>query len=142
MGKIKRKGAYEYKLGWHQDASALVIPKVAEKVLVEGAPIRQTVEEWPDLMDFMLRIKVPRSGHLQWGEEKVQNVSRYLVTTDGKPLTKWLPPTKAKPDKWRPFAVESGWNVTVCNKIEDADRSRVDYNYYVNECEKLIMGLK
>ena len=30
-GGVKRKGAYEYKLAWHQNASALVIPKVAER---------------------------------------------------------------------------------------------------------------
>ena len=42
-GGTKRKGAYEWKVGWHQNAGGLVIPKVAEKVLVEGAPIRQTV---------------------------------------------------------------------------------------------------
>ena len=35
-GGTKRKGAYEWKVGWHQNAGGLVIPKVAEKVLVEG----------------------------------------------------------------------------------------------------------
>lgn len=141
-GKVKRKGAYEYNLGWHQDHSALVVPKVAEKVLVEGASIRETVENWPDLYDFFLRIKVPMSGYLQWGEEQVQNVTRYLVTTDGKPLTKWLPPTKTKPAKWRPFAVQSGWLVTVCNRVECADRSKINFDFYVNEVEKLVLGLK
>ena len=59
-GSVKRKGAYEYKVGWHQNAGGLVVPKVAEKVLTQGAPIRQTIEQWPDVMDFMLRTKVPR----------------------------------------------------------------------------------
>ena len=140
--RVKRKGAYEYEIGWHQDASALVVPKVAEKVLVEGAPIRQTVENWPDLYDFMLRIKVPRSGYLQWGDMQVQNTTRYIVTRDGKPLTKWLPPTKAKPDKWRPFAQEAGYKVTVCNNIKDATGVDIDYSYYVQEVEKLVLGLK
>jgi len=148
VARVKRKGAYEYNRGWHQDASALVVPKVAEKVLVEGAPIRQTVEEWSDVMDFMLRVKVPRSGRLQWGEEQVQNTTRYIVTTNGRSLTKWLPPTKTKPDKWRSFAIESGWKVTVANDLQhagildDAKHNGIDYSYYVAEVEKLVMGLK
>ena len=139
-GKVKRKGAYEWSAGWHQDAGGLVIAKVAEKVMVDNAPIRETVENWPDKMDFMLRIKVPRSGYLQWGDEQVQNVSRYYVAKGGKPLTKWLPPLAKKPDQWRSFNQESGWVVQVCNDINDAVLP-VDFDYYVQEVEKLCLSL-
>jgi hypothetical protein len=138
-GNTKRKGAYEWKAGWHQNAGGLVIPKVVEKVLVDGAPIRETVENWPDLHDFMLRVKVPRSSYLQWGDAQVQNTTRYYIAKGGKPLTKWMPPLKGKTD-WRKFAVESGWNVQVCNDIKDAVLP-VDFDYYVNEIEKLALGL-
>lgn len=140
-GKVKRKGAYEWQNEWYQDSSALVVPKVAEKVLLEGAPIRETVENWPDIMDFMIRVKVPRSGYLQYGEAQVQNVSRYLVTKDGKPLHKWLMPLKGKTE-WRKFAIESGWKVTVCNNIADARGVVPDYGYYVAEVEKLTNCLR
>lgn len=139
-GKVKRKGAYEYSLGWHQNAGGLVIPKVAEKVLVEGAPIRETVENWPDKMDFMLRTKVPRSSYLQWGDEQVQNISRYYIAKGGKPLIKWMPPLAKNPEKWRQIGVESGWTVQVCNDIADATLP-VDYDYYIQEVEKLTLGL-
>ena len=139
-GATKRKGAYEWKVGWHQNAGGLVIPKVAEKVLVEGAPIRETVESWPDLHDFMLRVKVPRSSYLQWGDKQVQNTTRYYIAKDGKPLIKWMPPLARKPDQWRAIGVESGWNVQVCNNIADATLP-VDFDYYINEIEKLVMGL-
>ena len=138
-GKVKRKGAYEYSIGWHQNASALVVPKVAEKVLIEGAPIRETIENWPDKMDFMLRIKVPRTSHLLWGDEKVQNTTRYYVAKGGKPLTKVMPPPKGKTE-WRRIGVESGWNVQVCNDVRDAVLP-VDYQWYINEVEKLTLGL-
>ena len=138
-GSVKRKGAYEYKMGWHQDAGGLVIPKVAEKALVEGAPIRQTIENWSDKMDFMLRAKVPRSSRLAWGDQKVQNISRYYIAKGGKPLVKWMPPLKGKTE-WRQIAVESGWNVQVCNNIADTTLP-IDYDYYVKEVEKLVLGL-
>jgi len=139
-GKLKRKGAYEYDMDWSQNHGGMVIAKVAEKVLIEGAPIRLTVEQWPDIMDFMLRTKVPRSSHLAWGDGKVQNISRYYIAKGGKPLNKWMPPLKAKPTVWRQIGVESGWNVQVCNDIKDATLP-VDFDYYIREIEKLTLGL-
>ena len=138
-GSVKRKGAYEYDMEWHQNAGGLVIAKVAEKVLLEGAPIRQTVQQWPDIMDFMLRTKVPRSSYLQWGDGRVQNTSRYYIAQGGKPLFKWMPPLKDKTE-WRKIGVESGWRVQVCNDIKDATLP-VDFDYYIREVEKLCLGL-
>lgn len=144
-GDTKRKGAYEWKAQWHQNASALVVPKVAEKVLVEGAPIRQTVEQWPDIMDFMLRTKVPRSSYLsiEWDgqpPQQLQNITRYYIAEGGGRLFKWMPPLKDKTE-WRKIGVESGWGVQPCNDIKDAGKLPVDFDYYVREVEKLCLGL-
>ena len=139
-GSVKRKGAYEYEMEWYQNAGALVVAKVVEKVLVEDAPIRETVEQWPEIMDFMLRTKVPRSSYLQWGEEQAQNISRYYIAKDGKALHKWMPPLAKKPGEWRCIGVESGWKVQVCNDVKDATLP-VDYDYYVREVEKLCLSL-
>jgi hypothetical protein len=144
-GSTKRKGAYEYEMDWHQNAGGLVIAKVAEKVLVEGAPIRQTVEQWPDIMDFMLRTKVPRSSHLGIERDGVtsqlQNITRYYIAKGGGRLFKWMPPLAKKPGEWRKIGVESGWGVQVCNDIKDAGKLPVDFDYYVREVEKLCLGL-
>lgn len=144
-GSTKRKGAYEWKAGWHQNAGGLVIPKVAEKVLVEGAPIRQTVQQWPDIMDFMLRTKVPRSSYLaiEWDgqqPQQLQNITRYYIAEGGGRLFKWMPPLKGKTE-WRKIGVESGWGVQPCNDIKDAGKLPVDFDYYVREVEKLCLGL-
>jgi hypothetical protein len=109
--------------------------------LVHGKPIRETIENWPDRYDFFLRIKVPRSSHLLWGDTKVQNTTRYYVSKYGKPLTKVMPPLAKKPEKWRHFAVESGWTVQVCNDIKDA-MLPIDFDYYVNETEKLCLAMR
>jgi hypothetical protein len=142
-GSLKRKGAYEYNMAWHQDASALVVAKVAEKVLVEGAPIRETIERWPDIMDFMCRIKVPRNSYLSVesnGQYKtIQNTSRYYVAEGGDSLVKWMPPLKGKTE-WRKIGVQSGWGVQVCNDIKDISLP-VDFDFYVKEVEKLCLIL-
>lgn len=147
-GKVKRIGAYEWKLErdggrlrWDQNHSALVVPKVAEQVLLHGAPIRETVEQWGNLYDFMLRTKVPRSSHLLHGEDRVQNVSRYVVSRNGKQLTKVMPPLAKNPDVWRRIGVESGWNVTICNDVRDVAGAQIEFDYYIREVEKLVNGL-
>ena len=144
-GSTKRKGAYEWDMEWHQNAGGLVIAKVAEKVLVEGAPIRKTLEQWPDIMDFMLRTKVPRSSHLGIERDGVttqlQNITRYYVAEGGGQLVKYMPPLAKKPGQWRKFAVESGWGVQPCNDINDAGKLPVDFDYYVKEVEKLCLAL-
>lgn len=144
-GKVKRKGAYEHDLEWHQNHSALVVPKVAEKVLLTGAPIRESVEQWPDLMDFMLRTKVPRSSQLIMERDgqttELQRITRYYIAKGGGRLFKIMPPLARKPGEWRRIGVESGWGVHVCNDIRDAGQVPVDFDYYVREVEKLVNGL-
>jgi hypothetical protein len=144
-GSVKRKGAYEYDMEWHQNHGALVVAKVAEKVLLENAPIRQTLEQWPDIMDFMLRAKVPRSSYLAIEKDGVtnqlQNITRYYIAQGGGRLFKWMPPLAKNPGVWRKIGVESGWGVQPCNDIKDAGKLPVDFDYYIREVEKLCLGL-
>lgn len=39
----------------------------------------------------------------------------------------------------RSSVIEAGWNVTVCNDVQDFDFSSIDYNYYIQEAQKLIL---
>lgn len=139
-GKIKRKGAYEYDMEWHQDHGAMVIAKVAEQVLIHGAPIRETVTNWPDKHDFMLRIKVPKGSTLLLDEVPQQATTRYYVAQGGGTLIKLMPPLAKKPNEWRRIGVQSGWKVCVCNDIEAAVLP-IDYEWYVQEIEKLVLPL-
>ena len=141
-GGVKRKGRYEWDVEWHQDASALVVAKVAEQVLLKGVPIRATVENWPDRMDFMCRVKIPRSSTL-WGSDgrQLPNMLRYYVAKDGVELTKIMPPLAKNPGVPRHFAVVKGHKVCPCNNIADATMD-IDFDYYVTEVEKLCLGMK
>lgn len=144
-GKRKLKGAYAHSLEWHQDHSALVVQKVAEKHLVEGAHIRETIQNWPDIMDFMLRGKVPRSSYLTVEHDgqttQLQNTIRFYIAEGGGHLFKWMPPLKGK-SEWRRIGMESGWGVQVCSDIKDAGKLPIDYEYYIREVEKLCLQLR
>lgn len=98
-GKVKRKGAYESAapqdrtpLGWHQDCSALVVPKAAEAALVRGEDVADFIRHHDDTFDFMIRAKVKRGSQLRHGDRQVQGTTRYYVSTDGAPLNKVSPP--------------------------------------------------
>jgi hypothetical protein len=94
-GSIKRKGAYEYKLDWHQNFSQLVVPKAVEAYLLKGTPVEQFIRNHPDDHDFTLRTKIPRSDQLMFNDtEPLQRITRYIVSTNGGTLTKVAPPKK------------------------------------------------
>lgn len=141
-GKVKRKGCFEYDKEWHQDSSALVVPKVVEQVLIHGAPIRETVIGWPDMMDFMIRVKVPRSSKLIYSDEhknrQVENIQRYYISKEGGKLFKVMPPLKGQTaDRW--FDVQKDRNVCICNDIKDAVLP-VEYEWYIEEVRKLCLS--
>ena len=193
MGKIKRKGAYEYDIQWHQDSSALIVPKAAEAALVRGEDIRTFIENHKDDYDFMCRAKAPRSNRLvmRWpeydnAEIDLANIVRYYVSNSGGSLVKIAPPTgelgtwkraakvsdatyaavlaeingsggdvDANGVPWderihtknrskhgvREMGVCVGWRVTDCSNVKNFDRSTVNYDYYVQEAEKLVQPL-
>ena len=93
-GKVKLKGAYLIKRGWHQDQSALIIPMAAEAVMVRGEDLETFIRGHTDPFDFMCRAKVPRNSMLMMGDRQVQNTTRYYVSTDGQPLVKVSPPVE------------------------------------------------
>ena len=142
--KVKRKGAYEYEQEWHQNHGALVIAKVTEQVLVYGKPLRETLEAWPDIMDFMLRVKVTKGSELitvvEGADMLLERTQRYYVAKGGTPLFKIMPPLAKKPGVYRRIGVESGWGVCPCNSMTDATLP-IDYGYYQLEIEKLCLGV-
>ena len=101
---VKRKGAYEYNMQWHQNQSALVVPKAAEAYLVHGIPTSEFIRNHSDVMDFMLRTKVPRAakliGRTSEGDTPLQNITRYYVSNSGVKLVKIMKPTPVQIENW------------------------------------------
>ena len=150
-GGIKRIGAYAYETplnsakfqtrerGWHQDHSMLVIRKAAEAQMVHGVPVAEFIKNHRDPFDFMKSVKVPRSSRLMYGEDlTIQNTTRYYVSTTGSSLTKVMPPLKGKSEE-RHIGVDTGWTVTVTNDADNFRWDNVNWLYYINEAEKLVI---
>ena len=97
-GKLKNKGAYEWKdLPHHKNQSSLVCKMAAEAYLVRGEDPEEFIRNHDDKFDFMLRTKVPRSSKLVLVDEKgadhqTQNICRYYVSEKGMDMIKVMPP--------------------------------------------------
>jgi DNA polymerase elongation subunit (family B) len=143
-GKTKNKGAYEYKdLGWHKNHSSLVIPMAAEAKMLHGKDILEFLMEHTEKFDFMLRTKVARNSRLvlvmdDGTEVEQQNICRYYPCKSGGKLVKIMPPLE-EGGEWRRLSIDSEWKVKPCNNMEDFVGD-IDYDYYVAEAEKLIVG--
>ncbi|HCH9607913.1 TPA: hypothetical protein NNW70_004203 [Salmonella enterica] len=146
-GKLKQKGAYEYKpmlekelTHMHKNHSALVVPMAVEHELLGRGCAEDFIRSHKDKFDFMLRTKVPRGSRLVLemdGEDiEQQNICRYYVSEDGGYLTKIMPPLK-EGDEDRRMSIESGIKVKTCNDINDFSWD-INYDYYIEQADKLL----
>lgn len=159
---VKRKGAYQWvreELGWHQNQSSLVIPMVAEQVMLSEdindvdslimELLKKHYDASPDnKFDFMLRTKVDRKSRLvlrfeDGSEKELQRICRYYPCKQGGKLIKIMPPLECKqtdgeePED-RNLSIDAAWNVKPCNNMVDF-AGDIDYNYYVSEVKKLLI---
>ncbi|MBQ0111562.1 MAG: hypothetical protein KBT03_00360 [Bacteroidales bacterium] len=145
-GKVKQKGAYEYKdLAWHKNMSALVVPMAVEHELFDRGSAEDFIRTHKNEFDFMLRAKVPRSSRLvtvdeNGKEELQQNVCRYYPSVNGKKLVK-LMPNEDSEDGWKRLGIDTEWNVTVCNDMSEFEWD-INYDYYIEQAKKLLEPLK
>jgi hypothetical protein len=146
-GKLKNKGAYQWdNLGYHQNHSSLVIPQLAEKVLVNGDDPIKLIKNHDNKYDFMMRTKVPRSSKLvlvkEKEEVKLQNICRYYISNDGGELVKIMPPVKPEIEV-DVFVNEEGNEYLAKNKTEYTKYNR-KYQYKgtkVIKCDNRRIGI-
>lgn len=141
-GDVKRKGAYDYDVGWHQNHSSLVVPKAVEAHLINGVPVRHFIQNHTDFFDFCRTAKVQRNSRLVTSNgDEVQRTTRYHIARNGVELFKIMPPLPKKPDVERSFAIDKGFQVQVCNDIHDFDWNNLNREWYINEAQKLVKSV-
>lgn len=145
--KVKLKGCFDYNLALHQDPSSIVIQKAVEAHLTKNTPIEEFIRNHKDMFDFMIRAKIPRASSLvltdsNGQETEQQNVSRFYASKGigcGY-LTKIMPPAKLKEEDRR-IGILVGKTVKICNHVKDFQWD-IDYDYYIEEANKLIEPFK
>lgn len=146
---------------WHKNHSMMVVQKAVEAELVHGIPANKFIIEHKDVYDFFLCTNVNRSCRLFIGDgvvpavkksgkmiippalgplnKEIQRNSRYLISNSQDVLTKEMPPLKGQTHN-RYIGINVGYNVSVYNDVESDDANDYDINYqfYIDEAEKLL----
>lgn len=73
--------------------------------------------------------------------EWLQKMTRYYMAKNGSPLQMIhaAAPASKEKRKHRIIGKHVGWNVAVCDDIEDFDPTNIDYEWYISEAEKLVI---
>lgn len=144
-GKIKRKGVfvtYEQMLkeeSFHKSLSFPIVPEAVGKYFLEGIPIEQSITQCTNIYDFCLMFNASHGWYCELVDsegntERQQKTNRYFMSTNGKTFR------KVKADKI--IEIEAGGKlVTIFNQYEDKEvftDYEIDYQYYIDECYKLI----
>lgn len=149
-GKVKTKGAYEVlphtELGWQKNHSSMVIAMAVQHELLGKGSATEFIRNHEDKFDFFLRTKVPRSSKLflcyeDGTDVQQQNICRYYPALEGGKLVKLMPPLQDG-EEWRRLGIDTDYTVETCNNVDDFDWTKLDYNYYIKEAEKLVEGVK
>jgi len=145
--EIKRKGDFD-KEKYKELSSGYsypIVPTAIEEYYLNGIPIRQTLYEATDILDFCLSVKTGKNFKNEFhyidkttGELAIKPLTkhlRYYASTSGGTLLKRNLETNALTN------ILSGQNVTILNKllpITDIRDYNINYNFYISKCQDMI----
>jgi hypothetical protein len=66
-----------------------------------------------------------------------QNICRYYPCNSGGKLVKIMPPLEGDVEERR-LSIDKEWSVQTCNDMDDF-KDDINYQYYIQEAQKLIM---
>lgn len=71
-------------------------------------------------------------------EVQHQNICRFYACNAGGELIKIMPPV-GDSEEPRRISIAAGYPMWVCNDIKDFTRKDVDYKYYIDAAQKLVI---
>lgn len=160
-GESKTKGDFVSEFELHKNKSARIIPLALQEYFINSVPIEQTIKNHQNIFDFCLGVKSIGNNKLISLDVKsqieipLQKINRYYISNNGINLIKRLPKLENKianmqldifgniDDGIREAEVEAGWLSTIYNKhiIKDINDYDINYNYYVDKCNKILKNI-
>lgn len=160
-GSTKEKGAYEVdkvngnERAYHKNNSFRIVPLAVREYFVNGLDPLEVILGHRNIYDFLGREKFQSDSYGQlrnyddtddddgdlFGQklyrQETPKVTRYYVTKKGKALHKVMKKTN------RSSRVNVGYQINLCQKVEDENAKHYDINYdfYLNEALKLINNI-
>ncbi len=142
-GKNKEKGAFETVKEWHKDPSFAIIPIAVGKYFTHGTPIMDTLKSHTDIYDFCGRYKATPgfSAHFVYLKNNKEVWDNYGKMLRFLPVKKGGVSMKVHKDG-RQMNLLEGWPTQVFNKYTEIKRSNINYDFFYNECVKMIKSVE
>lgn len=137
--KIKEKGCFitEVKLG--KGLTPKIIPKAIKKYFLEGIKPKDYIPSNKDIRDFLMSEKTGKQWIVEYNGKQQQRTNRFYASTNGCYLYKYKVENGIK--KYQNMLTQSG--VTIANNFDKLPSElNINYNYYINEANKIINQLR
>ena len=150
-GKVKSKGAFKTYAEtirdeeYHKSLSQTIVTEALHKYFLENIPVEDTIKQCTNIYDFCKTFRAIGDWYCDLYSPEIdesiptQKTNRYYISTEGLTLRKHHVGEKYG---HRIIEVEAGGNkVKLLNKYVKKDSFsdyKVDYNYYIAECYKII----
>jgi hypothetical protein len=158
-GEIKVKGDFVSDFELHKNNSAKVIPLALQQYFIDGTKPENFIKNHKIIYNFCLGAKSIGQNKLysfnkETQEDKLlQKINRYYISNKGVHLLKRLPKLDSKKanmqidifgnidDGTRESEVEAGWLSTIFNTFEEKEDYDINYNFYINKCNKILESM-
>lgn len=151
--KIKKKGFFLTDIELGKGLTPKIIPEAIINYFVHNIPVEDTIKSCKDICKFLQAEKTGKQWTVEYNEQIQQRINRFYVSNSGYYLWKWkLDDTSKK--SYQIMLKDHG--VRLHNKFySDEDLQwkysqgetfqsiyDIDYQYYINQCIKVIEKLK
>lgn len=151
--KIKKKGFFLTDIELGKGLTPKIIPEAIINYFVHNIPVEDTIKSCKDICKFLQAEKTGKQWTVEYNEQIQQRTNRYYVSNSGYYLWKWKLDDAGK-KSYQIMLKDHG--VRLHNKFySDEDLQwkysqgetfqsiyDIDYQYYINQCIKVIEKLK
>lgn len=137
--KIKEKGCFITEVIQGKGLTPKIIPKAVEAYFLKGINPKVFIPNHTDIKDFLMSEKTGKQWTVEYNNVIQQRTNRFYASTDGHFLFKWKMDKGEK--QYQNMLTASG--VTILNNFDDLkENPKINYQYYINEANKIINQLK
>lgn len=154
--KIKEKGIFITNVLLGKGLTPKIIPKAIQAFFINNIPVSEYIKNNNDIRNFLMSEKTGQQWTVEYLGKKQQRTNRFYASTNGGKLLKYQTnineeeidqyddDTNNNYSKLRITDMLTASPVTLLNKFEDKPIKdyNINYNYYINECLKIIEALK
>jgi hypothetical protein len=132
-GDIKRKGAFNPEPD-NGKTDERIVKRAAEKYLLEGTPIHETIQATADVRDFVYYQRVKNGGELFHGEAAYGRTLRWYVGKEGLQVARKNPDGSFE-------NIPNGANAVLALELPTTMPVDVNHEYYMREAKKLVESI-